>query len=63
MAGVVLAGGMLVAANGATGAEAGATLTKARDAERETISLDGQWQIAEGSMDKCRRANEGNRQP
>jgi beta-galactosidase len=52
MAGVALAGGMLVAANGTTGAEDGATLAKARDAERETISLDGQWQIAEGSMEK-----------
>ncbi|MFZ4397577.1 MAG: discoidin domain-containing protein, partial [Kiritimatiellia bacterium] len=48
----VLAGLMLVTANGATGAEDEATLTKARDAERETISLDGQRQIAEGSMDK-----------
>jgi hypothetical protein len=43
---------MLVAANGATGAEDGATLAMARDAERKTISLDGQWQIAEGSMEK-----------
>ena len=52
IAGAVLAGLMSVAAIGATGAENGATLAKARAAERETISLDGQWQIAEGSMEK-----------